>query len=874
LIVLFQVARTKQTARKSTGGLAPRKQLAAPSAFAAEPSALFHGNPHADALKQANQFPVDELAQCTGTLTSEQTAQLARDRALREAFAGGACTAEAAAASLHSVFDDVAAYDCAPESADEAAQAKLLTKHWSLQASGSALAAASAAAFVERFDAFTHGAFKNFDWRNCFVAGGAVLACLQAGGDGDAFENSDVDIFVVGLGDEAAATATLKRIYEQVCANYGRKADVIRTLRAVTILGKYPQRHIQIILKLYTAPAEVLLSFDIDSCAVGFDGQTVLAMDRFRRAMTKRYNLVDETRRSLSYETRLAKYAARGFAVAVPGLDAARIDLKALQYERPQALQGARKLVALDIQQRRSFHVSSFTSFVHRLSGAKGDYSFDFARRGAPLSTAQHDDRATIFTRNNRQPQTVHQHVFVTSIEGVTQPGFGWCRLCRNKTPLAEPAADSISAHTPFVTPQVRWEKDSLVYQDLDGGRQRRLLLGSFQVDGMDADWFNKLYKDGGGSGAGRKVEFVRTSTTAAHTGAQLNEVLRTGTYNLFSDAAVPPAAAVPAPAPAASGGDAPLPTSMRAWKPSFGQPTTVNRVQSFVAQKLAEPNIDDQSTTTAPIAPATPAVSAFGGGSMKAQFVPAPIAPTTPAVSAFGGGSVRPQFVPAPIAPTTPAVSSFGGGSVQPQFVMAPIAPTTPAVASFGGGSGGAQQPWSAFNPVGAAPEPSLAAFGGGSVGALPLGSNVNSAAAAVPAPAASANAQRRAMNLGGEAPPPVAPVARRVDFEAAAAYRSYESAVPPAPEERIRARTLFQQRDATQLAAVLACAGAVQAKCLLAVSYLAKCSSLTPHATAALKRKALARDVALAGAVQAYEVDGDLSELLDSLTIVSQQP
>jgi hypothetical protein len=865
------MARTKQTARKSTGGLAPRKQLAAPSAFADDQqptSTAFHGNAHADALKQANQFPVDELAQCTGALTSEQLAQLERDRVLREAFARGLCSPAAAAACLHSVFDDVAAYDCLPESAEEAAQAKLLTKHWSLQASGSSLAPASAAAFAERFDAFTHGAFKNFDWRNCFVAGGSVLACLQSG-DGDAFENSDVDIFVVGISDDATATATLKRIYEQICANYGRKADVIRTLRAVTILGKYPQRHIQVVLKLYTSPAEVLLSFDIDSCAVGFDGETVLAMERFRRAMTKRYNLVDETRRSLSYETRLAKYATRGFAVAVPGLDAARIDVQALQYERLQTLQGARKLVALDIQQRRSFHISSFTSFVHRLTGAKGDYSFDFTRRGAALMTAQHDDRATIFTRNNRQPQTVHQHVFVTSIEGVTQPGFGWCRLCRNKTPLAEPDADSISAHTPFVTPQVRWEKDSLVYQDLDGGRQRRLLLGSFQVDGMDADWFNKLYKDGGGGGGGggdRKVEFVRASTT---------NVSRTGTYDVFSDAAVRPAAAVPAPAPATPGNDAPLPASMRAWKPTFGKPTTVNRVQSFVAQKLAEPDINDQSTTTAPIAPATPAVSAFGGGSMKAQFVPAPIAPTTPAVSAFGGGSMQTQFVPAPIAPATPAVSAFGGGSVQPQFVAAPIAPTTPAVAAFGGGSGGALQSWNAFNTVGAAPEPSLAAFGGGSVGALPLGSNVNSAAAAVPAvPAASANAQRRAMNLGGEAPPPLLPVARRVDFEAAAAYRSYESAVPPAPEERIRARTLFQQRDATQLAAVLACAGAVQAKCLLAVSYLAKCSSLTPHAKAALKRKALARDVALAGAVQAYEVDGDLSELLDSLTIVSQQP
>lgn len=49
-------------------------------------------------------------------------------------------------------------------------------------------------------------------------------------------------------------------------------------------------------------------------------------MERMQRALAKRYNLVNMTRRSLTFEQRLQKYSRRGFAVAVPELDTARVD--------------------------------------------------------------------------------------------------------------------------------------------------------------------------------------------------------------------------------------------------------------------------------------------------------------------------------------------------------------------------------------------------------------------------------------------------------------------------------------------------------------------------------------------------------------------
>lgn len=70
---------------------------------------------------------------------------------------------------------------------------------------------------------------------------------------------------------------------------------------------------------MYKSPAEVLMGFDIDSCSVGYDGKNVYALERACRAITRGFNLVDMSRRSLTYEQRLFKYSKRGFAVAIPG---------------------------------------------------------------------------------------------------------------------------------------------------------------------------------------------------------------------------------------------------------------------------------------------------------------------------------------------------------------------------------------------------------------------------------------------------------------------------------------------------------------------------------------------------------------------------
>jgi hypothetical protein len=99
---------------------------------------------------------------------------------------------------------------------------------------------------------------------------------------------------------------------------------IVRTKTSITFAREGENgavlRHVQVILRIYRSPAEVLMGFDLDAVCVGFDGARVWALPRARRALNRGYNLAgaDPSRASHNYEFRLFKYAMRDFAVAVP----------------------------------------------------------------------------------------------------------------------------------------------------------------------------------------------------------------------------------------------------------------------------------------------------------------------------------------------------------------------------------------------------------------------------------------------------------------------------------------------------------------------------------------------------------------------------
>jgi hypothetical protein len=88
-----------------------------------------------------------------------------------------------------------------------------------------------------------------------------------------AYANSDVDLFLYGLETEEQANQKLLEIYEAITDAVPNTVICFRSKYAVTLVSQYPYRHIQIILRLYKSPAEILMGFDVDCCAVGYDGK-------------------------------------------------------------------------------------------------------------------------------------------------------------------------------------------------------------------------------------------------------------------------------------------------------------------------------------------------------------------------------------------------------------------------------------------------------------------------------------------------------------------------------------------------------------------------------------------------------------------------
>ena len=236
--------------------------------------------------------------------------------------------------------------------------------------------------FQTNWRKLSHGVFEGIDMSQCFIAGGSVLGCLLPSLDNDAaggFGSSDVDIFVYGV-DIAGAQTRLIEVISAVAANRSRiaanksmeppKNVIVVSNHCVTLVGFGDFRPIQFILRVYRSPAEILLGFDVDSCCVGLDvnNMQAYASPRAWRALITRANVVDGSRRSPSYESRLEKYARRGFGIYIPGFDKTAVDLQRVAC-RNNYVCGLRGMVShlWDFSKQRTIHRKD-------ISGAISDY--------------------------------------------------------------------------------------------------------------------------------------------------------------------------------------------------------------------------------------------------------------------------------------------------------------------------------------------------------------------------------------------------------------------------------------------------------------------------------------------------------------------
>eukprot|EP01130_Rhizamoeba_saxonica_P011657 TRINITY_DN4851_c1_g2_i1.p1 TRINITY_DN4851_c1_g2~~TRINITY_DN4851_c1_g2_i1.p1 ORF type:complete len:480 (-),score=62.86 TRINITY_DN4851_c1_g2_i1:1478-2917(-) len=128
---------------------------------------------------------------------------------------------------------------------------------------------------------------------------------------------TDIDIFFVGC-NENEAMSIIYNHYETI--HKPRHHLPSRSKNCISFKSKESLEY-QYILRLYQTPSEVIHSFDIDSCCMLYDGDSIYMTKRCVFALFQGFNTVNLELLSPSYEYRLAKYATRGMPVYVPNLE-------------------------------------------------------------------------------------------------------------------------------------------------------------------------------------------------------------------------------------------------------------------------------------------------------------------------------------------------------------------------------------------------------------------------------------------------------------------------------------------------------------------------------------------------------------------------
>lgn len=189
------------------------------------------------------------------------------------------------------------------------------------------------------------------------IAGGSVLQALTSSpgvrtaewwGKTWRTKKSDVDIFLY-CKTPREATRVAGRIFFALVLD-GEAWIITRNGGVITIHNGSRNLEVQIILRLYDSPEEVLIGFDCDCCCCAYDGHTVWATPRCVQALVSGTNILNPLHswpNKSSYECRLGKYAYRGYSVLVPGFSRKHVDHERIQRTEDSKLRGLSRLLVV-----------------------------------------------------------------------------------------------------------------------------------------------------------------------------------------------------------------------------------------------------------------------------------------------------------------------------------------------------------------------------------------------------------------------------------------------------------------------------------------------------------------------------------------------
>lgn len=149
------------------------------------------------------------------------------------------------------------------------------------------------------------------DGSSLFIAGGAALFMA-----GVTSKYDDIDIFTTSKEDSLSWARENSITDITIC-----KDVVIIPIRSIS-------KRIQLILRLYKSPAEIIYGFDLDCVGILYDGHRLYATERAIYSMNTHTNWFDPERASPSYVHRLCKYMKRGYDIRLPFEDQITLDTK------------------------------------------------------------------------------------------------------------------------------------------------------------------------------------------------------------------------------------------------------------------------------------------------------------------------------------------------------------------------------------------------------------------------------------------------------------------------------------------------------------------------------------------------------------------
>lgn len=134
----------------------------------------------------------------------------------------------------------------------------------------------------------------------------------------------DIDLFLVDTNKDPKhltekVDAIIKHLVDgKQCQYVKNNRNIVEMLIGYQKDNIVEMTKVQIILRIYDAPSQIIHGFDLGSCSVAFDGKQVWFTTMAKFAYEYGYNIVCMDRRSDSYEYRLKKYFKRGFGIIMP----------------------------------------------------------------------------------------------------------------------------------------------------------------------------------------------------------------------------------------------------------------------------------------------------------------------------------------------------------------------------------------------------------------------------------------------------------------------------------------------------------------------------------------------------------------------------